>query len=159
MAYGSPNSLDEVGPYLSQVRGGREPTPEAVERLREKYRQVGGRTPLLQVTLAQAKHLEEKLTVENLRATVYVGMKHWHPFIEETVQEIVKNRATSIIGIALAPHYSKLSIGGDENHAVRGLSKQESENSFTMGKNWHMEEKFIPTLSQNVAGGPGKIKS
>ncbi len=110
MAYGSPNSLGEVGPYLSQVRG-REPTPEAIERLREKYSQVGGRTPLLQITLAQAKGLEEKLRAQSLRATVYVGMKHWHPFIEETVLEIVKNGATSIIGIALAPHYSKLSIG------------------------------------------------
>src|SRR2546425_12598240 len=134
MAYGSTNSVDEVGPYLAQVRGGREPTPEAVERLREKYRQVGGRTPLLQVTLAQAKRLEEKLTVENLRATVYVGMKHWHPFIEETVLEIVKNGATAIIGIALAPHYSKLSIGGEEDPRGRSPRKQNSKNSFTMGE-------------------------
>ncbi|HZD12691.1 MAG TPA: ferrochelatase, partial [Candidatus Binatus sp.] len=54
MAYGSPNSLNEVEPYLSQVRGGRPSTPEQVEHLRERYRQVGGHTPLLQITQAQA---------------------------------------------------------------------------------------------------------
>src|SRR5213593_3006909 len=115
MAYGSPNSLDEVGPYLSQVRGGREPAPEAVERLKEKYRQVGGRTPLLQVTLAQARALDHGLRSLNLDAAVHVGMKHWHPFIEEAVQEIIKSQATSIIGVVLAPHYSRLSIGGYED--------------------------------------------
>ncbi len=159
MAYGSPNSLDEVGPYLSQVRGGREPTPEAVERLREKYRLVGGRTPLLQITLAQAKGLEEKLSAENLHATVYVGMKHWHPFIEETVLEIVKNGATSIIGIALAPHYSKLSIGGYEDQVVRGLAKHDSEIPFTLVKSWHLEESLIRALSKRVADSLRRMKA
>ncbi len=158
MAYGSPDSLNEVGPYLSQVRGGREPTPEAVRRLREKYRRVGGRTPLLRITLAQAKGLEEELRAQNLRATVYVGMKHWHPFIEETVLEIVKNGATSIIGIALAPHYSRLSIGGYEDQVVRGLVEQESKIPFTMVKSWHKEEPLIRALSKRVAEGLGKME-
>lgn len=159
MAYGSPNSLDEVGPYLSQVRGGREPTPEAVERLREKYRQVGGRTPLLRITLAQAKGLEEKLRVGNLHATVYVGMKHWHPFIEEAVLKIVKNGATSIIGIALAPHYSKLSIGGYEDQVVRSLAKHDSKIPFTMVKSWHTEESLIRALSNRVTDSLRKMKA
>ncbi len=73
MAYGSPNSLDEVGEYLRQVRGGRLPTPEEVERLRERYRQVGGQTPLLKVTLAQGKALEEKLQSERIDSKVYVA--------------------------------------------------------------------------------------
>src|SRR5207245_1865819 len=80
MAYGSPNSLDEVGEYLRQVRGGRLPTPEDVDRLRDRYRQVGVQTPLLKITLAQAKALEERLRSERIDSTVYVGMKHWHPF-------------------------------------------------------------------------------
>src|SRR5712692_3491206 len=89
MAYGSPNSLDEVGEYLRQVRGGRLPTPEEVERLRDRYRQVGGQTPLLRITLAQAKALEEKFQSERFDSKVYVGMKHWHPFIEDIVEKIV----------------------------------------------------------------------
>src|SRR5437879_12383553 len=95
MAYGSPNSLDEVGEYLREVRGGRLPTTEEVERLRERYRQVGGQTPLLEITLAQAKALEEKFQSKGRDSRVYVGMKHWHPFIEDVVEKIVSEGVRS----------------------------------------------------------------
>src|SRR3989442_5911841 len=88
MAYGRPNSLDEVGEYLREVRGGRLPKPEEDERLRDRYRQVGGQTPLLKITLAQAKALEEKFQSARYDLRVYVGMKHWHPFIDDVVLEI-----------------------------------------------------------------------
>jgi ferrochelatase len=112
MAYGSPSSLDEVEEYLRQVRGGRSSTTEEVERLKHRYRQVGGQTPLLKTTLAQAKALEEKLRSELFDSKVYIGMKHWHPLIEDVTEKIVSDNAASIIGLALAPHYSRLSIGG-----------------------------------------------
>src|SRR5215467_6539613 len=122
MAYGSPNSLDEVAEYLRQVRGGRLTTPEEVERLRERYQRVGGQTPLLKITLAQASALQHRLESDDRSVKVYVGMKHWHPFIEETVPSIVREGASSLIGLALAPHYSKLSIGGYEDAVRRGLN-------------------------------------
>ena len=86
MAYGSPNSLEEVGEYLRQVRGGRSPTPAEIERLRERYRRVGGQTPLLRITLEQADALQHRFDRDHVPARVHVGMKHWHPFIEETVK-------------------------------------------------------------------------
>ncbi len=152
MAYGSPNSLDEVGPYLSQVRG-REPSAEDVERLKERYRKVGGRTPLLEITQRQARALEAKLRAQQLDIPVYIGMKHWHPFIEDTVREIVRNEPSSIIGIALAPHYSKLSIGGYEDRIVKGLEAQGKKNPHTIVKNWHTEESLITALSNHVSEG------
>lgn len=152
MAYGSPNSLDEVGPYLSQVRG-REPSPEDIERLKDRYRKVGGRTPLLEITQRQARALETKLNAQQLDIPVYIGMKHWHPFIEDTVKEIVRNEPSSILGIALAPHYSKLSIGGYEDCIVKGLKAQGSKIPHTMVKNWHTEESLIGALSKHVSEG------
>ncbi len=153
MAYGSPNSLDEVGPFLSQIRGGREPTAGEIERLKQKYQKLGGRTPLLQITLSQAKALQERLRSQGLPSQVYVGMKHSHPFIEDTVQEIVRNGADSIVGIALAPHYSKLSIGGYEDAVKRGLGKQGSAIPFTMVKNWHKNGSLIQVLKSRVKDG------
>ena len=132
MAYGSPNSLEEVGEYLRQVRGGRLPTPEEVVRLQDRYRQVGGQTPLLKMTLAQAKALEEKLQSERIDSKVHVGMKHWHPFIEDVVEKIVTDGAASVIGFALAPHYSRLSIGGYADAVRRGLARTERPVAFTM---------------------------
>ncbi len=157
MAYGSPNSLDEVGPYLSQVRG-REPSAEDVERLKERYRTVGGRTPLLEITQRQARALEAKLKARQLDVPVYIGMKHWYPFIEDTVGEIVQNEPSSIIGIALAPHYSKLSIGGYEDHIVKGLEATGSKIPHTMVKNWHTEESLIAALSKRVSEGLKLLK-
>lgn len=158
MAYGSPNSLSEVGPYLSQVRGGREPSPEQIDRLKERYRQVGGRTPLLRITQAQAKALENRLRERELDLPVYVGMKHWNPFIEDVVQNIVRDGARSILGIALAPHYSRLSIGGYEAAVVRGLNKVNSKIPFTMVKSWHKEEHLINALSRRVRDGLGSLQ-
>jgi ferrochelatase len=152
MAYGSPNSLEEVGEYLQQVRGGRPPTSVEVERIRERYRQVGGGTPLLKITLAQAAALQRRFDSDNLSAKVYIGMKHWHPFIEETVQTIVRDGASSIIGLALAPHYSKLSIGGYENAIRRGLEK-ETTVPFSMVRDWYTEPHLIKALSQRVRTG------
>jgi ferrochelatase len=150
MAYGSPNSLDEVGEYLRQVRGGRLPTPEEVERLRDRYRQVGGQTPLLKITLAQAKALEEKLQSDRPGSRVYVGMKHWHPFIEDVVEKIESDGAPSIIGLALAPHYSKLSIGGYADAVRRGLAGTGRPAPFTMIESWHDQQSLIVALSRRV---------
>jgi ferrochelatase len=157
MAYGSPNSLDEVGEYLRQVRGGRLPTPEEVERLQERYRQVGGQTPLLKITLAQAKALEEKLQAGGINSKVYAGMKHWHPFIENVVEKIVSDGASVIIGLALAPHYSRLSIGGYADAVKRGLARTERAIPFTMVESWHDQQPLITALSRRVHNGLEKF--
>jgi ferrochelatase len=157
MAYGSPNSLDEVGEYLRQVRGGRLPTPEEVERLQERYRQVGGQTPLLEITFAQAKALGEKLQAGGINSKVYVGMKHWHPFIEDVVEKIVSDGAPRIIGLALAPHYSKLSIGGYVGAVNRGLARTERPIPFTMVESWHDQQSLINALSRQVHDGLEKF--
>jgi ferrochelatase len=156
MAYGSPNSLDEVGEYLRQVRGGL-PTPEEVERLRDRYRQVGGQTPLLKITLAQAKALEEKLQSERLDSRVYIGMKHWHPFIEDVVEKIENDGAPRIIGLALAPHYSRLSIGGYADAVRRGLARTKRPVPFTMVESWHDQQSLITALSRRVRDGLEKF--
>ena len=57
MAYGGPNNLDEVEPYLLDVRGGRPTAPELVAEIRERYARIGGRSPLLDITQEQAAAL------------------------------------------------------------------------------------------------------
>ncbi len=159
MAYGSPNSLDEVGEYLRQVRGGRLPTPEEVKRLRDRYRQVGSQTPLLKITLAQAKALEEKFQSDRIDSKVYVGMKHWHPFIEDVAEKIVSDGAPGVIGLALAPHYSRLSIGGYTDAVNRGLARSERPVPFTMVESWHDQESLITALSRRVHDGLEKFNA
>src|SRR3989475_3196480 len=151
MTYGSPNSLDEVGDYLAQVRGGRAPSPDEVEHLKQRYRRVGGRTPLLRITESQADALEKKLLADGVRARVSFGMKHWHPFVGDVVEKISLDNPPILIGLALAPHYSKLSIGGYEDSVRRGLAKKNSKVPFVMVKSWHTEPSLITALSTRVS--------
>lgn len=153
MAYGSPNSLDEVGDYLSQVRGGRGSSPDEIEHLKQRYRRVGGRTPLLEITRSQADALEKKLLTDGIPARVSFGMKHWHPFVEDVVEKISADNPPILVGVALAPHYSKLSIGGYEASVRRGLARKNSSVQFLMVKSWHTESSLIKALSARVGDG------
>ncbi len=112
MAYGTPSSEEDIEAYLTDIRRGRKSTQAAVEELKERYRKIGGRSPLLDITKAQASALEKTLNTLGVKARVYVGMKHWHPYIGEVVPQIVNDGFHQIIALALAPHYSQISIGG-----------------------------------------------
>src|SRR6266436_1887268 len=158
MAYGSPNSLDEVGDYLSQVRGARGSSPDEIEHLKQRYRRVGGRTPLLEITRSQADALEKKLLREGMRARVSFGMKHWHPFVEDVVEKISTDNPPILVGLALAPHYSKLSIGSYEDSVRRGLARKHSNVPFVMVKSWHTEPSLITALSTRVSKGLSEMR-
>jgi len=124
MAYGTPNSADEIEPYLTDIRRGRTPSPEAVQELKNRYNKIGGRSPLLEITKAQTSALEHELRSSGMDVNVYFGMKHWHPYIREVVPQIIDNGSRQVICLALAPHYSAISIGGyrkafDETNAGR----------------------------------------
>ena len=118
MAYGGPSNLDEVEPYLLDVRGGRPTSPELIAEIRHRYEVIGGRSPILPLTQSQGAALAGELGVP-----VYIGMRHWHPFIAETVERIVADHHRRLVAIVMAPHYSGMSVGVYEKkllEAVRG---------------------------------------
>lgn len=112
MAYGTPNSEEDMEPYLMDIRRGHKPTEDALEDLTERYRKIGGRSPLLDISNAQASALEKTLNGRGVKARVYVGMKHWHPYIGEVIPRVANDGISRIIALALVPHYSQVSIGG-----------------------------------------------
>lgn len=76
MAYGTPNTPEEIEPYYTDIRGGRKPSPELLTELTERYQMVGGRTPLLEISKAQAEGLQRLLDAERPgEYRVYLGMK------------------------------------------------------------------------------------
>lgn len=106
MAYGSPGNLHEVEPYYRDIRGGQIASPEAVAELTERYRQVGGKTPLLEITRRVANKLEQRLNYgsDDRRWRAYVGMKQWHPYIADTIGQIAQDGIAELIGLPLAQH-------------------------------------------------------
>ena len=111
MAYGSPASLSDIEPYYTHIRGGRRPLPEQVEDLTERYKMIGGVSPLTPITLSLAHKLEQHLGVP-----VYTGMRHAEPFIAHAVRRMAADGIKRAIGITLAPHYSKMSDGCLHRH-------------------------------------------
>src|SRR5438132_1345882 len=108
MAHGTPSSLDQMPEYLGLVRGGRPPSPELVAEMRHNYAAIGGRSPLTDRTMAQAHALRRRLGAD---VPVEVGMRNWKPFIVEAVAELARAGVTRVIGIPLAPQFSRLSVG------------------------------------------------
>jgi ferrochelatase len=107
MAHGTPSSLDEMPEYLRLVRGGRPPSPELVEEMRRNYAAIGGRSPLTDLTMEQADALRARL---GAGVPVAVGMRNWRPFIKDALEDLVRQGATRIVGVPMAPQFSTLSV-------------------------------------------------
>jgi len=107
MAHGTPASLDEMPEYLRLVRGGRPPSAELIEEMRHNYEAIGGRSPLTDLTMAQAAALRARL---GAAVPVAVGMRNWRPFIKDALDELVNGGAARIIGVPMAPQFSGLSV-------------------------------------------------
>ncbi|HMA35396.1 MAG TPA: ferrochelatase [Chloroflexia bacterium] len=138
MAYGTPDSLDDVEPYYTHIRGGKRPPDDKLEDLRARYRRVGGQTPLLAITQATAAGLQAQLDgVAPGRYRVYIGMKHWHPYIGPVVAGMVADGVRQILAIPLAPHYSRLSIGGYRQAVDAALAPLVPPIAVTFVERWH----------------------
>jgi protoporphyrin/coproporphyrin ferrochelatase len=107
MAHGTPSSLDEMPEYLTRVRGGRPPSPELVAEMRHNYAAIGGRSPLTELTLLQARALQLRLGSD---IPVAVGMRNWQPSIDDAVAQLVSAGVRRIVGIPLAPQFSTMSV-------------------------------------------------
>ena len=146
MAYGGPNNLDEVEPYLMDVRGHRPTAPEIVHEVRERYRQIGGRSPILERTRAQAEALESALNDSDQQFKAFVGMRHWHPYIKDALAGMVSQGIERAVGLVMAPHYSRMSIGAY-------FKKVEQANlpiAVSQIDDWYLEPGYLNALADHV---------
>ncbi len=130
---GGPDSLQAVRPFLYNLFSDRniiklgpsflqKPIAWLISGIRAQstkkiYNLIGGKSPILDITTAQAKALEEALNPSpithypSLSFRVYVGMRYWHPFIDEVVPKIYNNGIRKLIVLILYPHYSRATTG------------------------------------------------
>ncbi|HEX6269434.1 MAG TPA: ferrochelatase [Anaerolineales bacterium] len=143
MAYGGPRSLDEVEPYVMDVRGHRPTSPEIVHEVRERYREIGGRSPILERTRAQAGALEATLN-KNFKS--FVGMRHWHPYIKDTLAEMCGQGIERAVGLVMAPHYSRMSIGA----YFKKVEEAGLPIAFSGVEDWHLEPGYLNALADRA---------
>ena len=149
MAYGSPSRAEDIQAYLTDIRGGRPVSAEAVEELTERYRRIGGSSPLNEIAERQRAALERELGL-----SVFVGMKHWRPRIAEAAERALAGGAERIVGLVLAPHYSAISIGGYRRQLEEAVAGR-AELLFV--DSWHDHEPLIDLLAERIRGAGGHV--
>jgi protoporphyrin/coproporphyrin ferrochelatase len=151
MAYGGPNSLDDLPGYLADIRAGRPTTPEVLEEITNNYRQIGGKSPLLAMTHAQMDALAAHFDPTQVR--FYLGMRHWSPWIEETVRQMVDDGITHAISLVLAPHFSSMSIAKYQKKIKEALKMVHADIEFQHIMSYHDAPKYITALANRVREG------
>jgi protoporphyrin/coproporphyrin ferrochelatase len=146
MAYGGPNNLEEVEPYLLDVRGYRPTSPEIIHEVRERYREIGGRSPILEQTQAQAAAIESALNINENEFKAFVGMRHWNPFIKDTLNEMDAQGVRCAVGLVMAPHYSRMSIGA----YFQKVDEAHSPLEFARIEDWHLQAGYLRALADCV---------
>ena len=110
LAHGTPEAVDQIPEYLRNVVSGR-PIPQAVvEEIQHRYALIG-RSPLTEITLAQARSVARELAAAGKAVPVYVGMRNWRPYIPEVVRSMRADQVEEAAVICMAPQNSRTSVG------------------------------------------------
>lgn len=151
MAYGGPNSLAEIPGYLADIRAGRPTTPAVLAEITHNYQQIGGKSPLLEISQRQVSAVQAQLDPERFRC--YLGMRHWAPWIEEVIGQMLDDGVTHAVSLVLAPHYSKLSVAKYQEKIAAGLEMYHGQIEFAHIASYHDAPHYIQALANRVLEG------
>jgi len=156
LAYGTTDSVDNMAWYLSDIRGGRPMSDAFVEEFKHRYSLIGG-SPLTRLTYEQAKNTGLELQRRGYDLPVYLGMRHWSPWIPDAIGQMYLHGVEEAVAIVMAPHYSKMSIGRywakiDEAQQTHG-----TDIKFSVVNSWYQQPKFLQALENHVQAGLEKF--
>ena len=152
MAYGSPDRLDQVEAYYTDIRRGSPPPRHLLVELLDRYRAIGGGSPLSRIVELQRAALEAELAGRGRAIRVYAGMKHIEPRIGDVVAEMARDRIERFVALALAPQASAMSSATYRRaveDALAGIGPGAPALVFV--ESWHDEPRFIEALAATTA--------
>ncbi len=151
MAYGSPDRLDQVEAYYTDIRRGSPPSPQLLEELVGRYRAIGGGSPLSRIVEAQRAALQAELAARGQALRVYAGMRHIEPRIGRIVEGMAADGVERFVAIALAPQKSSNTAGYGRavDAALAGLG--EKPPSVVVVDSWHDQPRFIEALAATTS--------
>lgn len=166
---GGPEQIDDVRPFLFNLFSDPEiirlpfpwlqkPLAWLISSLRSKksqenYLAIGGGSPLRQVTEAQAEALEEKLNDKGQLVGIYIGMRYWHPFTEEAVAKIKRDRIDNLVILPLYPQFS-ISTSGSSFRLLEKLWQEDpslSQIDYTVIRSWYEQPGYLQAMAQLIA--------
>lgn len=154
VAFGGPQGLDDIRPFLANVLRGRRVAPERIEEVAHHYERFGGVSPLTAITRRQAAGLGARLAARGLHLPVYLGMRNWHPLLADTLQTMARDGVRRAVGFVCAPHRSfssctqyRQNVTDARRAAVAaGLPAVE----ITFVDDWHTREGFVDANARHA---------
>lgn len=146
LAHGAPERVEDVEKYLSFVRGGRPGSPQVLEEVRHRYAEIGGSSPLLAWTRRQAEALSALLGVP-----VFFGMRNWHPFITEMMEQVRAAGLVRLAAVCLTPQYSELSVGLYIKRTEEAKQAAGVKAEIVWAKTFHDEPLLIEAFAEKLA--------
>jgi ferrochelatase len=173
---GGPDSLEAVKPFLHNLFADRDiirlgpsflqkSIASLIIRKRLKsvidaYSAIGGKSPLLDITNAQANALEDllnsKFEIQNSKFRVYVGMRYWHPFIEDAVDHAVRDGINRVIALSLYPHYSAATTGSSVKKFEDSAKKYHID--YLSITSWFNNPLYIDAIEEKIRQGLANFK-
>jgi protoporphyrin/coproporphyrin ferrochelatase len=158
MAMGGPDCLENVEPFLLDVRGGRPTSPELVAEIKARYAATGGKSPAVGITFNVARKLEMRLNEYGRgRYRTYVGLRHWHPFIKDTLAQVLRDDPEHIIGFCLAPQTSSMSTGAYRKKVEEAQTLLHDDHSVSFIGSWNRHPKLVAAIVDKIHEGLEKF--
>jgi ferrochelatase len=159
MAYGTAAGPDDIERYYTDIRGGRAPSPEHLQELKDRYEAIGNVFPLGETTAAQAEGIVQRLNADHDGATyrAYLGMKHSPPFIPDGVDAMRGDGIERGIGIVMAPHWSGMSVETYIERVEQAVDDHGETPAFTFVRSYHDHPAFIAFLTGRVREALGRL--
>ncbi len=154
VAFGGPEGLDDIRPFLANVLRGRRVSPERIEAVAKHYERFGGVSPLTAITRRQADGLQARLASRGIDVPVYLGMRNWHPLLPDTVRMMANHGVRRAIGFLCAAHRSYSSCTQYKQNVAdaRGnaISAGAGDLQVTYVGDWHMRDGFVQANAAHV---------
>ncbi|MBA3923093.1 MAG: ferrochelatase, partial [Nostocaceae cyanobacterium] len=166
---GGPDQLEDVGPFLFNLFADPEiirlPFPwmqrplawfistRRTKKSQENYRQIGGGSPLRRITEAQGQALQEQLHDQGQEAKIYVGMRYWHPYTEEAIARIKRDRIEELVILPLYPQFS-ISTSGSSFRLLDQIWQEDpklQEVKYVVIPSWYKQPGYLQAMAQLIA--------
>jgi ferrochelatase len=159
LAFGGPRNLEEVELLLTHLFGGRKPPPEQLERVKDRYRLIGGCSPLTEITSEQARALEKEMRARGHGFKSYIGMRYCHPLIEEAFNQIIEDGFKEIVAVPMTPFRSRASTGAYMEELNRVKEKVGADVRVVFIEGWHRHPLFLKAIREKIVEGLGQFTS
>jgi ferrochelatase len=148
LAHGAPERIEDVPQYLSFVRGGQPVSARVLDEVTSRYAAIGGSSPLTRWTRVQAEALQRLLKIP-----VFYGMRNWHPFVKETMEQVRAAGVNRLACVCLAPQFAEMSVGLYRKHTVAAAAGVE----LAWAAGYPTEPLLIEAFAERLRGLPGRV--